>query len=160
MCEYTQVEYRCGHVRYTVRAWCIDYETTHKRCPPCVVAVQYRRLPRSSYPPELDDLPPDEERERAHPQQRSGTMTANQTGHNGVKESGTEPTQKAICLLARVCCVFFWWGGGRGGASGPHNIGIEKSAASMRIMSSYDFWELGERRRGGRERGVKGRVVR
>ncbi|KAJ5035570.1 uncharacterized protein L3040_008036 [Drepanopeziza brunnea f. sp. 'multigermtubi'] len=42
MCEYTQVEYRCGHVRYTVRAWCIDYETTHKRCPPCVVAVQYR----------------------------------------------------------------------------------------------------------------------
>lgn len=42
MCEYTQVEFRCGHVRYTVRAWCTNYERTHKRCPPSVVAVQYR----------------------------------------------------------------------------------------------------------------------
>ncbi|PMD55359.1 uncharacterized protein K444DRAFT_538435 [Hyaloscypha bicolor E] len=38
MCDYTQVEFRCGHVRYTVRAWCGNYETTHKRCPPSVVS--------------------------------------------------------------------------------------------------------------------------
>ena len=42
MCNYTQVEYRCGHVRYTVRAWCTNYETTHKRCPPSVVAIEFR----------------------------------------------------------------------------------------------------------------------
>ncbi|KAF7934383.1 hypothetical protein BELL_0036g00150 [Botrytis elliptica] len=42
MCDYTQVEFRCGHVRYTVRAWCINYETTHRRCPPNVVAVEFR----------------------------------------------------------------------------------------------------------------------
>jgi hypothetical protein len=22
MCDYTQVEYACGHLRFTVRAWC------------------------------------------------------------------------------------------------------------------------------------------
>lgn len=53
MCDYTQVEFRCGHVRYTVRAWCTTYETTHKRCPPNVVAVEFRYvltppLPRPS----------------------------------------------------------------------------------------------------------------
>ncbi|KAK0103763.1 hypothetical protein ONS95_005766 [Cadophora gregata] len=42
MCNYTQVEYECGHRRYTVRAWCTNYETTHRRCPPTVVAVQWR----------------------------------------------------------------------------------------------------------------------
>ncbi|KAH8790876.1 hypothetical protein F5882DRAFT_324239 [Hyaloscypha sp. PMI_1271] len=42
MCDYTQVEFRCGHVRYTVRAWCTKYETTHKRCPPSVVAIEFR----------------------------------------------------------------------------------------------------------------------
>ena len=42
MCDYTQVEFRCGHVRYTVRAWCTSYETTHKRCPPTVVAIEFR----------------------------------------------------------------------------------------------------------------------
>jgi hypothetical protein len=42
MCDYTQVEFRCGHVRYTVRAWCTNYETTHKRCPPSVVAIEFR----------------------------------------------------------------------------------------------------------------------
>ncbi|TVY69011.1 hypothetical protein LSUE1_G010067 [Lachnellula suecica] len=42
MCNYTQVEYRCGHVRYTVRAWCINYETTHIRCKPSVVAIEFR----------------------------------------------------------------------------------------------------------------------
>lgn len=26
MCEYTKVEYACGHLRYTVRAWC---ESSH-----------------------------------------------------------------------------------------------------------------------------------
>jgi hypothetical protein len=42
MCDYTQVEFRCGHCRYTVRAWCIVYETTHIRCRPNVVAVEFR----------------------------------------------------------------------------------------------------------------------
>ncbi|KAH8797824.1 hypothetical protein F5884DRAFT_147560 [Xylogone sp. PMI_703] len=42
MCDYTQIEFRCGHVRYTVRSWCTIYETTHKRCPPNVVAVEFR----------------------------------------------------------------------------------------------------------------------
>ncbi|TVY15649.1 hypothetical protein LARI1_G008319 [Lachnellula arida] len=40
MCNYTQVEFWCRHVRYTVRAWCTNYETTHKRCPPSVVAIE------------------------------------------------------------------------------------------------------------------------
>ncbi|TVY93565.1 hypothetical protein LAWI1_G002679, partial [Lachnellula willkommii] len=60
MCNYTQVEYRCGHVRYTVRAWCTNYETTHKRCPPSVVAIEFRldeqcglRLPRPCYDPNM-----------------------------------------------------------------------------------------------------------
>ena len=42
MCNYTQVEFECGHRRYTVRAWCTNYETTHRRCPPAVVAVEWR----------------------------------------------------------------------------------------------------------------------
>ncbi|KUJ07390.1 uncharacterized protein LY89DRAFT_660688 [Mollisia scopiformis] len=42
MCDYTQVEFRCGHVRYKVRAWCTNYEETHKRCPPSVVAIEFR----------------------------------------------------------------------------------------------------------------------
>jgi hypothetical protein len=42
MCEYTQVEFRCPHVRYTVRAWCIEYETTHICCRPQVVAVEFQ----------------------------------------------------------------------------------------------------------------------
>ncbi|PBP16691.1 hypothetical protein BUE80_DR012554 [Diplocarpon rosae] len=50
MCEYTQVEFRCGHCRYTVRAWCTHYEKTHKRCPPAVVAVEYRRLSQTGHP--------------------------------------------------------------------------------------------------------------
>ncbi|TVY42536.1 hypothetical protein LSUB1_G003631, partial [Lachnellula subtilissima] len=61
MCNYTQVEYRCGHVRYTVRAWCTNYETTHKRCPPSVVAIEFRldeqcgvlRLPSPCYQPNM-----------------------------------------------------------------------------------------------------------
>jgi hypothetical protein len=51
MCDYTQVEFRCGHVRYTVRAWCTNYETTHKRCPPSVVAIEFRYVETySRYP--------------------------------------------------------------------------------------------------------------
>ncbi|KAH7378527.1 hypothetical protein BKA64DRAFT_244506 [Cadophora sp. MPI-SDFR-AT-0126] len=42
MCEFTHVEFRCGDVRYTVRAWCTNYEKTHIRCPPWVVAIEYR----------------------------------------------------------------------------------------------------------------------
>jgi len=61
MCDYTRVEFVCTHLRYTVRAWCrlapmvqrdrltlillptgIEYQKTHKRCPPNVVAVEYR----------------------------------------------------------------------------------------------------------------------
>ncbi|EGP88666.1 uncharacterized protein MYCGRDRAFT_39210 [Zymoseptoria tritici IPO323] len=42
MCEYTKVEYACGHLRFTVRAWCIKYQESHKRCPANVVAVEYR----------------------------------------------------------------------------------------------------------------------
>lgn len=42
MCTYTEVEYGCHHVRYTVRTWCPSYETTHRRCPPRVVAVEFR----------------------------------------------------------------------------------------------------------------------
>ncbi|KAG9666518.1 hypothetical protein KCV03_g10405, partial [Aureobasidium melanogenum] len=42
MCDYTKVQYRCDHLRYTVRAWCVRYQESHKRCPPNVVAVEYR----------------------------------------------------------------------------------------------------------------------
>merc|ERR1711881_495036 len=28
--------------RFTVRAWCTNYETTHRWCPPAVVAVEWR----------------------------------------------------------------------------------------------------------------------
>ena len=45
MCEWTQVHFRCGHLRYTVRAWCANYERTHRRynmdCE-CIVALEYR----------------------------------------------------------------------------------------------------------------------
>ncbi|KAH8587189.1 hypothetical protein B0O99DRAFT_642429 [Bisporella sp. PMI_857] len=43
MCDFTQVEFNCGHARFIVRAWCQTYETTHKRCPPIVVAIEFRR---------------------------------------------------------------------------------------------------------------------
>lgn len=57
MCEWNQVEYSCGHIRYTVRSWCkyekhsgrlvklklagSKYPDTHVRCPVIVVAVVY-----------------------------------------------------------------------------------------------------------------------
>jgi len=39
MCDYTQVEYSCGHKRFTVKAWCIKYQQTQKRCLPNVIAM-------------------------------------------------------------------------------------------------------------------------
>ena len=39
MCDYTQVSYSCGHIRYIVKAWCVRYQQTHKICPPNVVAT-------------------------------------------------------------------------------------------------------------------------
>ena len=39
LCDYTQVHYKCSHLRYTVRAWCTKYQETHKRCPANVVAM-------------------------------------------------------------------------------------------------------------------------
>ncbi|PMD61272.1 uncharacterized protein K444DRAFT_525885, partial [Hyaloscypha bicolor E] len=42
ICDYTQVEFYCDHIRYTVRAWCTNYETTYKRCPSSVVAIEFR----------------------------------------------------------------------------------------------------------------------
>ncbi|KAF2245160.1 hypothetical protein BU26DRAFT_433968 [Trematosphaeria pertusa] len=44
MCDYTQVHYKCTHLRYTVRAWCTKYQQTQKRCQPNVVAVQGENL--------------------------------------------------------------------------------------------------------------------
>ncbi|KAF1998263.1 hypothetical protein P154DRAFT_524179 [Amniculicola lignicola CBS 123094] len=44
MCDYTQVHYKCSHLRYTVRAWCTKYQETHKRCPPNVIAMYGRAL--------------------------------------------------------------------------------------------------------------------
>ncbi|PVH68609.1 hypothetical protein DL98DRAFT_440850 [Cadophora sp. DSE1049] len=42
MCDYTKVNFRCGHRRYIVRAWCKSYEVTHKKCPPKVKATEFR----------------------------------------------------------------------------------------------------------------------
>ncbi|WPH00361.1 Hypothetical protein R9X50_00318800 [Acrodontium crateriforme] len=42
MCEYSQVEYACGHLRFIVRCWCTKYQETQKRCRPNIVAVEYR----------------------------------------------------------------------------------------------------------------------
>lgn len=42
MCNYTQVEFRCSHIRWTVRSWCTRYETTHIRCQPSIVAIEFR----------------------------------------------------------------------------------------------------------------------
>ncbi|KAF1834366.1 hypothetical protein BDW02DRAFT_498509 [Decorospora gaudefroyi] len=42
MCDYTQVQYKCNHFRYVVKAWCTKYQQTHIRCPPNLTAVEYR----------------------------------------------------------------------------------------------------------------------
>ncbi|KAK7178013.1 hypothetical protein PSPO01_15935 [Paraphaeosphaeria sporulosa] len=36
MCDYTQVYYKCSHLRYVVKAWCTEYPQTQKRCEPNV----------------------------------------------------------------------------------------------------------------------------
>ena len=42
MCEVTQVQFKCNHLRHTYRSWCLTYERSHKRCTPQVVAIEYR----------------------------------------------------------------------------------------------------------------------
>ncbi|KAF2259122.1 hypothetical protein CC78DRAFT_476263 [Lojkania enalia] len=42
MCDYTQVHYKCTHLRYIVKAWCTKYQQKQKRCEPNVVAIEYR----------------------------------------------------------------------------------------------------------------------
>lgn len=39
MCDYIQVQYKCGHLRFIVKAWCVKYQETHIRCPVNVVAL-------------------------------------------------------------------------------------------------------------------------
>ena len=39
MCDYKQVEYACGHLRYIVKAWCTTYQETQKRCPLNVIEM-------------------------------------------------------------------------------------------------------------------------
>lgn len=39
MCDFTKVEYKCSHLRYIVRAWCVAYQRSHVRCPLNVVAM-------------------------------------------------------------------------------------------------------------------------
>ncbi|KAH8647258.1 hypothetical protein BX600DRAFT_518532 [Xylariales sp. PMI_506] len=42
MCDYTQVQYYCDHLRFRVQRWCSSYERTHKVCPPRVTTAEYR----------------------------------------------------------------------------------------------------------------------
>ncbi|PSS12424.1 hypothetical protein M430DRAFT_36555 [Amorphotheca resinae ATCC 22711] len=30
MCDYTEVEFRCGHRRFVVREWCEKWKRTHR----------------------------------------------------------------------------------------------------------------------------------
>lgn len=39
MCDYTQVQFKCCHLRYLVQAWCVTYQQTHVRCPVNIVAM-------------------------------------------------------------------------------------------------------------------------
>ncbi|KAK4237879.1 hypothetical protein C8A03DRAFT_15595 [Achaetomium macrosporum] len=43
MCEWTQREYSCGHFRFIAARWCMDYTTTHKRCPPEITHCEWVR---------------------------------------------------------------------------------------------------------------------
>ncbi|KAK6844135.1 hypothetical protein PG995_014245 [Apiospora arundinis] len=47
MCDYTQVEYSCGHFRFRVQRWCSHYERTHRVCPPNITTGELRGLPTS-----------------------------------------------------------------------------------------------------------------
>lgn len=40
MCDYTQVTYSCGHIRYLVLGWCVRYQRTHERCAPNVIKME------------------------------------------------------------------------------------------------------------------------
>ncbi|KAK1989630.1 hypothetical protein LX36DRAFT_754636, partial [Colletotrichum falcatum] len=42
MCNYTQREFRCNHVRWIVSRWCPLYARTQRRCPPHVTHCEYR----------------------------------------------------------------------------------------------------------------------
>lgn len=37
MCDYTELEFKCKHLRYIVAAWCIKYRKTDQRCPPNII---------------------------------------------------------------------------------------------------------------------------
>ncbi|KAH6719411.1 hypothetical protein BKA61DRAFT_473390, partial [Leptodontidium sp. MPI-SDFR-AT-0119] len=34
----------CGHLRYTVKLWCTNYEITHRRCRPRVRTIEYKYI--------------------------------------------------------------------------------------------------------------------
>ncbi|KAL1998742.1 hypothetical protein VTN02DRAFT_5641 [Thermoascus thermophilus] len=42
MCDHIQVNYRCGHHRFLVTAWCTIYARTGKICPLNVVTIEDR----------------------------------------------------------------------------------------------------------------------
>ncbi|KAK8011749.1 hypothetical protein PG989_000009 [Apiospora arundinis] len=42
MCDYTQVEYSCGHFRFRAQRWCSHYERTHRVCPPNITTGELR----------------------------------------------------------------------------------------------------------------------
>ncbi|KAI1471796.1 uncharacterized protein F4812DRAFT_192942 [Daldinia caldariorum] len=42
MCDYTQVEYCCQHLRFVVQRWCSVYERTNKVCAPNVTHLEIR----------------------------------------------------------------------------------------------------------------------
>ncbi|WDK22008.1 hypothetical protein CGRA01v4_13298 [Colletotrichum graminicola] len=42
MCNYTQREFSCNHVRWIVSRWCPLYARTQRRCPPHVTHCEYR----------------------------------------------------------------------------------------------------------------------
>ncbi|KAH6613166.1 hypothetical protein C7974DRAFT_322261 [Boeremia exigua] len=45
MYDFTQIEYRCCHLRYIVRSWCVTYQESHTRCPLSVAmyAINFNR---------------------------------------------------------------------------------------------------------------------
>ncbi|KAK4117412.1 hypothetical protein N656DRAFT_699712 [Canariomyces notabilis] len=42
MCDYTQREHACEHIRWIAARWCRQYTITHKRCPPNITHFEYR----------------------------------------------------------------------------------------------------------------------
>lgn len=45
MCDHIEVNYRCGHRRYLVVAWCEVYAQTGKTCPLNVVSMYVMVFP-------------------------------------------------------------------------------------------------------------------